>query len=194
MSEKTAYFKVPKKSGKREYASQAGIPRPHSFHRTREGKQSNPLVLALWSRMNQLGITPKEAAEQHLGVTYAYLTALGRGERLASKLGWETLSKMAAFLDIPKPQALLMAGIITPIDFYYQGTLGDRMTRIYDRMVSDPAWCGWMIPKDEWEKLNDRTKVLIAALYEAKSTFVVSQTMASSLKSEAEAVADQKRA
>lgn len=180
--EKTAYFKLPSKRKSRKYPSQKDIPRPHTFHRKPDTVAESPLISALWNKMNEKGISPKEAAEDYLGITYAYLTALARGDRLTNKLTWETLERMSLFLDVPKAQVMLLAGILAQEDFYYRGSIPERMARLYQRMIHDPVWGGYMPNKVQWDALHPQVQLLIGGLYEHKAPAMVTQTVAAALK------------
>lgn len=169
-TQKKEFLQVPKK--KREsFSSQAGISRSPTFSKrstdsTHKLESGDELIRALWARMQQLNLTPKQVAEDHLGMTYAYLTALHRGDRSTKSIGNDTLRKMAEFLGLPPAQAWLLAGVLSNTDFLFQEDIENRVQSVYEKMRADPIWCGYVVNEEIWNATPLEMKVSFCFMYE----------------------------
>lgn len=123
------------------------------------------LMNALFTRMASQGGTPPQIAKD-LNITYAYLMALGRGERPVPKVDRSILESAAKYLDIPVAQAFMLAEALVPTDFAFQPTLEEKFKYIHKAMLADPIWCGYALTSREWKELDQKSKMLISLLYE----------------------------
>lgn len=166
-NDKTSYFRV-SRSQRSEFASQKGIPRPHTFNRKPDEEtlgRGVRLVNLLWNRMAQKGMTPEQLAAE-LEVSHTYVLQLHKGEKDLADLPHKLLRKMAEFLDLPPAQVYVLADTLGPKDFHDNGTLEQRLDRAHERMSKDPVWCGWVPSESQWAALPQDTKVLITLLFE----------------------------
>lgn len=122
------------------------------------------LLNALFKKMVENNETKHDLAKK-FGVSYSYLTALGN-TRSASGLTIDVIRSMAEYLDIPTAQALMLAGVMTPEDFYLERTISDRANLVYKEMLRDPILGAFAPSPENWNELNEPTRLLIAVLYE----------------------------
>lgn len=147
-------------------------PKTRTYHRKPDSeKEAAPgaaLMAALWNKMNHRGETPAELAS-HLGITYAYLMALARGERPIPQVSRAVLVAAAAYLRVPTAQAYLLSEALLTEDFVYVPTVEEKIKRIYEAMLNDPLWMGYALKGDTWENLTLDAKLLVCLLYEKSS-------------------------
>lgn len=140
-------------------------------HATQPKKDASPafpgasLMNALFTKMASQGDTPPKIAKD-LNITYAYLMALGRGERPVPNVDRSILEAAAKYLDIPVAQAFMLAEALSPADFTFQPTLDEKFKYIHKAMLADPIWCGYALTAREWKELDQKSKMLISLLYE----------------------------
>lgn len=90
-------------------------------------KRPGATLLALLLRSaHARGITPRELAENHLGLSYAHFNSLRKGHRPISGLGNESIEKIAAFLGRPKVVVMLAANTLQLADFFQSPELLDQ--------------------------------------------------------------------
>lgn len=123
------------------------------------------LINQLWTTMKSRDETPADLAHQ-MGITYAYLMALARGERPIDHASRPVLTAAAAYLKLPVAQAYLLADALLPEDFAYTPDIEEKFERIHELMLRDPVWCGYAHAPKEWKRLDAKTKLLIGLLYE----------------------------
>jgi transcriptional regulator with XRE-family HTH domain len=152
-------------------------PLPHTFpdgggsdpQRTTPPNAKNPpgaaLMGSLWATMKAREEVPVELARQ-LGITYAYLMALARGERPINAVSREILVAAANYLRIPAAQAFLLAEALHPEDFAYSAEIEEKLDRVRETMAADVIWMGYTPSRKEWHELPVRARMLIALLYE----------------------------
>ncbi len=77
-----------------------------------------PLLIELIQRRAALlGLTIKEACEQHLGCVPNYYFQLKSGKRSVSSVSGQFAANCAQFLGMPRIVVLLIAGVLTPVDW-----------------------------------------------------------------------------
>ena len=123
------------------------------------------LIAELLNEMKKREETPHDLAK-HLGISYAYLMALARGERPIPQIARPILEASAKYLRLPVAHAFLMADALSPDDFCYAPDLNERFDRVHDRILSDPVWCGYAPDRDDWYHLGTKIKMLVSLLYE----------------------------
>ena len=85
-----------------------------------------PLLALLLQATTTRGLSIRELAEDHLGLTYSHFTLLRKGQRSISNIGDETMAKIAKFLGLPKVIVMIAAGRLKVEDFYSDPTLLDQ--------------------------------------------------------------------
>ena len=123
------------------------------------------LIAELWGEMKNREETPHDLAK-HLGITYAYLMALARGERPVNNVSRPILVAAAKYLRIPVAQTFLMSDALSEEDFCYEPEIDERLEHVRDRMLVDPVWCGYAPSRHDWTHLNTKIKMLVSLLYE----------------------------
>lgn len=106
------------------------------------------------------------AAAKAIGCTYAYLMALGRGERPTEQLSKKHILGFAAYLNLPPAQVFMLAGVLVPEDFIYKPTCDEKFDQVHKSMMADPVWCGHAPRPAQWKRMETETKLLISLLYE----------------------------
>jgi hypothetical protein len=76
------------------------------------------LLALLLEAANTRGLSLRELAEEHLGVTYSHFMLLRKGQRSIPRLGDEIMGKIAVFLGLPKVVVMLAGGQLTLKDFF----------------------------------------------------------------------------
>lgn len=84
------------------------------------------LLALLLRSAHSRGITPRELAETHLGLSYTHFVSLRKGHRPISRLGSETIEKAAKFLGRPKVVVMLAAGTLELADFFQSPEILDQ--------------------------------------------------------------------
>lgn len=123
------------------------------------------LVNLLWNTMKARGEAPADLASQ-LGITYAYLMALARGERPIDHASRPVFVAAAKYLKLPVAQTYLLADALFTEDFAYEPDLDEKFDRIHQSMLNDPVWCGYAPSQKEWRLLDKKIKMFLSLLYE----------------------------
>lgn len=134
----------------------------------RPSDSANLLLWRLTVRARERGHTAHDLAHA-LGISYPYLQALLRGERPIAGASKSVLSAMAAYLGVSVAQAFVWAGVLVAEDFFYQPTLQNNLSLLYDALLHDSDVGPFAPPPEKWRELPDDIKVFIAALYERAS-------------------------
>lgn len=127
-------------------------------------KNENKLVAHLFNKTYDLNQSPHELA-RILGVGYAYLMALARGDRPTEGLRREALVRAARYLSIPVAQAYLLAGVLEPSDFLVDESPLRRAECVIEAMRQDPAWCGFVPPASVLREMDENLVLLISQMY-----------------------------
>ena len=85
-----------------------------------------PLLALLLQASTTRGLSMRELAEDHLGLTYSHFALLRKGQRSISNIGDETTAKIAKFLGLPKVIVMIAAGRLKVEDFYRDPALLDQ--------------------------------------------------------------------
>lgn len=85
-----------------------------------------PLLALLLQASNTRGLSIRELAEDHLGLTYSHFALLRKGERSISNISDDTTAKIAKFLGLPKVIVMIAAGRLKVEDFYPDPVLLDQ--------------------------------------------------------------------
>lgn len=101
-----------------------------------------------------------------MGITSIYWNSMTNGNRRISSLPKEKLQRLADFLEIPLIQVYVLADHFTAADFVVYKHLPSDLERMIEFMRTDPKWLALAPSKKEWDEMPDRTKVLVATLYE----------------------------
>lgn len=127
--------------------------------------QENPLIALLWQKMLSDEETPRELSA-HLDISYVYLMALARGERPIDKADRKVFVSASRYLDIPTAQAYLLAGALQPSDFMVENSFTSKIEHVFERMKSDPEWCGFVPDDKTMKRIPNNVKILVGLLYE----------------------------
>ncbi len=131
-------------------------------------KVGTALIELIRRKQDERRIVIPELADL-LGMSKPYLNALFSGERPVNKLGPAYLDAIAAFLSIPKAQVYNLAEILVPEDYVHQESIDDNLKEVYQRLSNDITLLHLVPRKTEWNKLDMKTKLLIAYMYESLS-------------------------
>lgn len=127
-------------------------------------KAGERLLHVLNRRMSELGHNIDDLAAT-LNISTPYLRALGTGVRNFAKADIAIIKKIASYVDIPVAQALLLADVLSPEDFFYT-SVNDEIDKARLALSANPLWMGYAPDQEEWDRLSTRTKLLISMLYE----------------------------
>lgn len=126
---------------------------------------SKPLFHAISNKCRELGITMRTAAIQ-IRLTESYMRSLQYGNRSLENLSVKSFKHIAAFLDIPAPQAMLLAGVMQPGDF----VLDDDSDpfEVFLRAVRTDPEIGPLLShsEDALRQLPPQEKIAIMMIYE----------------------------
>jgi len=76
------------------------------------------LLALLLEAANTRGLSVRELAEDHLGITYSHFMLLRKQHRSIPRLGDDVMGKIAKFLVLPKVVVMLAGGQLTLEDFF----------------------------------------------------------------------------
>lgn len=142
---------------------------------TEQHKQAEPenkqhivggaLIQAVRDRCKELDLDIKSVVKS-FGFTPIYFVSLSNGHRPVPSLQRETIQNIAAFLDIPVAQAMVMAGKMKIEDFFYEASLEKDLDNALVRMRQDPGW-GMYAPSDkDWAVTPLRVKIALVLTFE----------------------------
>lgn len=134
-------------------------------HKEFKGQQ---LMQMVWKKMIDREESPADVADK-IGITYAHLMNLNKGERPVNGLSIKSLRLIADYLSITTAHAALIGGFFEPKDFYLDATIEDRVEIAFKGLKEDPVIGGFAVTNEVWESLNPEVKFLIAVLFENKS-------------------------
>ncbi len=128
-------------------------------------KQPGGTLLVLLARKaNEKGITRTKLAEE-LGISYAYLYKLVRGDAEVTSLNPVYLANAAKFLELPRLAVKMAAGLVSYEDMFQQPDLYQMsIDPAIDFIRHDPNMAGYMPP--ELEGSSDAIKAFVIYLYE----------------------------
>ncbi|ABM97173.1 helix-turn-helix domain-containing protein [Methylibium petroleiphilum] len=109
---------------------------------------------------------PERYVADLMGITSIYWNSMTNGNRRISALPKDKLQRLAEFLEIPLIQVYVLADHFTSADFVVYKHLPGDLERMIEFMRTDPKWLALAPSKKEWDEMPDRTKVLLATLYE----------------------------
>ena len=106
-----------------------------------------------------------------LGITYPYLLMLTRGprhreHRKVANASLPLLKRMAAFLERPLMDILVLAEIVKPEDQYVVDGLEQRVDSVWRRWCEDPVWSRLAPLPARWREMDFEDRVRMAALYD----------------------------
>lgn len=163
---KTGSMKQHKISEIDTYAKQAAIPRP--INRNKAAKvefKGSQLISALFCEMARRGESQVDLALV-LGVSYGYVSLLGKGHRSATGLSMDALRRAGRYLSIPTAQVALMAEIFLPEDFSLNTTIETRMDNVYAEIKRDPILSGFAVKQEVWNSLPVSAKLMVTVIFE----------------------------
>jgi transcriptional regulator with XRE-family HTH domain len=138
-----------------------------------DGSQRRHVVGVRLINMSRKALIDRGLPDRHIadlmGVSAVYWNSMTNGNRRISSLPKEKLRHLAEFLQIPLIQVYVLAGHFGAEDFAVYRSLMADVDRMMDFMRTDPKWLALAPSKHEWDELPQRTKVLVATLYEAIS-------------------------
>ncbi len=100
-----------------------------------------PLLALLLEAGHTRGLSIRELAEKHLGITHSHFLLLRKGKRSIPKLGDDTMDKIAEFLGLPRVMVMLAAGQLKPEHFYQQPQMMNQyVERALKFIQTDPEF------------------------------------------------------
>jgi hypothetical protein len=127
-----------------------------------------PLLALLLQASTTRGLSMRELAEDHLGLTYSHFTLLRKGERSISNIGDETTAKIAKFLGLPKVIVMIAAGRLKVEDFYRDPALLDQQLGPALEFIQRDAELGLSLPPSAFVADIDLRRFIVL-LYEKAS-------------------------
>ena len=109
---------------------------------------------------------PERYVADLMGVTTIYWNSITNGNRRISSLPKEKMQRLAEFLEVPLIQIYVLADHFEAADFVVYKSLPGDLDRMIDFMRTDPKYLALAPSKKEWDAMDNRTKVLVATLYE----------------------------
>jgi hypothetical protein len=82
-----------------------------------------PLLALLIEAANTRGMSSRELAVKHLGISNSHFLLLRKGQRGIARLSPETMTRIATFLKLPKVIVMLAGGQLKLEDFYQDPNL-----------------------------------------------------------------------
>jgi hypothetical protein len=141
------------------------------YERTRAG---GLLMGALLACASERGETLGEMCT-NLGYGYGYLSQLRGGLRNVHSISDDFAAACAAYLGTSRIHVLMMAGRVTPADFFASGdAYRDEVTRALDFICVDPQW-GRLIT-NELRSSGLDSQYAVVRLYEAATGTVLIRT------------------
>jgi transcriptional regulator with XRE-family HTH domain len=110
---------------------------------------------------------PERHVADLMGITPIYWNSLTNGHRRISSLPKDKLKRLADFLEVPLIQIYIMSEHFEAEDFVIFRDLDADLGRLMEHMRNDPKWLALAPTTKEMAALPKRSKMLIAALYEA---------------------------
>lgn len=149
------------------YAKQAGIPRPKGRNKAAKAEfKGSHLISALFTEMSRRGENQVDLSVT-LGVSYAYIVLLGKGQRSATGLSMDALRRAGQYLSIPTAQVALMAEIFLPEDFSLNTSIETRIDNVYQDIKRDPLLAGFAVNQETWNSLPVNAKLMVAVMFES---------------------------
>ena len=127
-----------------------------------------PLLALLLQASNTRGLSMRELAEDHLGLTYSHFALLRKGQRSISNIGDETTAKIAKFLGLPKVIVMIAAGRLKVEDFYRDPALLDQQLGPALEFIQRDPELGLSLPPSAFVADIDLRRFLVL-LYEKAS-------------------------
>ncbi len=113
----------------------------------------------------RLGMTPQDVCNA-LNITRSYFNVFRRGSPKGVEPSREILRRSAEFLGVSVVQAFMLAGILTPQDFYLHSTLEGSLDKALSRMRADDEWVSYLPTQKQWKEIPLNVRVGIVLLYE----------------------------
>jgi hypothetical protein len=127
-----------------------------------------PLLALLLQASTTRGLSIRELAEDHLGLTYSHFALLRKGQRSISNIGDETTAKIAKFLGLPKVIVMIAAGRLKVEDFYRDPALLDQQLGPALEFIQRDPELGLSLPPSAFVADIDLRRFLVL-LYEKAS-------------------------
>lgn len=127
-----------------------------------------PLLALLLQASTTRGLSMRELAEDHLGLTYSHFALLRKGQRSISNIGDETTAKIAKFLGLPKVIVMIAAGRLKVEDFYRDPALLDQQLGPALEFIQRDPELGLSLPPSAFVADIDLRRFLVL-LYEKAS-------------------------
>jgi len=124
------------------------------------------LMDMLYQHAESKGMTISDLNEK-LGYSHGYLFTLRARPEKCTKLGMETVRKLAEFLGVDSVTVMVAAGILQPSDFFGVRDVREirgELTRSVRYISEDPDWAPF-VPRPI-ESLDDRTLMLVVYAYQ----------------------------
>ena len=129
------------------------------------GGPGAPLLALLLQASTTRGLSIRELAEDHLGLTYSHFALLRKGQRSISNIGDETMAKIAQFLGLPKVIVMIAAGRLKVEDFYRDPALLDQQLEPALEFIQRDPELGLSLPPSAFVADIDLRRFLVL-LYE----------------------------
>lgn len=128
-------------------------------------KPGGLLLAALVAAAARRGHQLSELSGQ-LGITYGYLAQLRNGTKHVNQVGDDFVKACSSYLQVPRLTVLMLAGRITPTDFFESETmLPPAVERAYAMVCEDPVW--GPMQTAELRKASVESRFTVIRLYEA---------------------------
>lgn len=110
------------------------------------------------------GMTLAEMARS-IGITYAYLSALRRGERPTERVQVDVVRKIAKFANMSPMTVSVYLGIFEIDDFFIKIQKKDKIDSAFSSMQRHKVWGIYIPDKSKFDDLPEEFQVLITLMY-----------------------------
>jgi hypothetical protein len=129
------------------------------------------LIAALVACASERGETLCEMSAK-VGVVYGYLSQLRKGLRRVDSISDDFAQNCAAYLGISRIEVLVMAGRVTPADFYAsRDEFAQEVARAMTFICADPQWTSLMTPT--LREADSASRFALVRLYETATGSVL---------------------
>jgi len=101
-----------------------------------------------------------------IGLSVSVLHQILKKRRDLNTLPMDLVKKLAVWLDMPTVQVAMMAGVVTPEDMFVTRTLDQKLMGIYETIIRDPKWAGYMPDAAAFAKSDREMRIALALMYQ----------------------------
>ena len=148
----------------------APVPRKPAANEDAAVFEGSELIRLVLERGDEAALTQSQLATR-LGMSVSYLAMLSRGprhkpHRRVQDLSIKQLKKMAAFLERPLMDVLVLAEIVGADEQYVAADLKVRVDSVIERWRADPVWNRLAPTRLGWKRTKFADQVRMAVLYD----------------------------